>query len=81
MRLINRIKNKLKLKVIKHYKIVLYFLRWQLAGIIIYPVSIWLCGNFWGVVFGNTWGCILFYFIDRYLLTTRNEDKVKERRK
>lgn len=46
----------------------LYFLRWQFAGMLIYPVSLWLIENKTvAVLFGNTWGCFLFYFIDRWL--------------
>jgi len=49
-------------------RILLYFTRWQLAGILIYPFSLWIITDkFWAIIFGNTWGACLFFFVDRWL--------------
>ena len=48
-------------------KILLYFLRWQIAGLTLYTWTVPLWGNWIGTIAGNLIGAFIFFYIDRYL--------------
>jgi len=53
-------------------RVVMYFLRWQVAGLILYTWTVPLFGTLWGTILGNTVGSVIFFYIDRYLTTKKS---------
>lgn len=54
-------------------KFLIYLIRWQLAGVLIYPLFISYFGALWGTFIGNTVGAIVFFQIDRYLTNKKHD--------
>ena len=52
----------------KYLKLCLYFLRWQLAGIVAYsPFLILFESKILALICGNIFGACIFFYIDRWL--------------
>jgi len=52
-------------------KVLLYFLRWQIAGLLLYSWTIPMLSKWVGIIVGNVVGASIFFYIDKYL-TERN---------
>lgn len=55
-------------------RFLLYALRWQLSTPILWPIMHWLGAGFWAIAFANLVGASIFFFVDRFIFSSKVQE-------